>query len=93
MRRSSARRSSTPPTSTWRCRRTTWKSSRTHATKCTSLDSHRVRGAQTDLASTAAFLAGIVAQETIKVLTVQYIPLDNTCVYDGVSQAIGSIRL
>ncbi|WFD02541.1 hypothetical protein MOBT1_001225 [Malassezia obtusa] len=52
-----------------------------------------IRGAQLDLASTAAFLGGIVAQEAIKILTVQYLPLDNTCVYDGVAQAIGSIRL
>lgn len=56
-------------------------------------DSRRIRGAQLDLASTAAFLGGIVAQEAIKILTVQYLPLDNTCVYDGVAQAIGSIRL
>lgn len=52
-----------------------------------------VRGAQSDLASTAGLVAGVVAQEIIKVLTVQYLPLDNTCVYDGVAQAIGSIRL
>lgn len=52
-----------------------------------------IRGARLDLASTAAYLGGVVAQEVIKVITVQYLPLDNTCVYDGIAEAIGSIRL
>ena len=34
-----------------------------------------------------------MAQEAIKVITRQYIPLDNTCVYDGVAEAVGSFRL
>lgn len=52
-----------------------------------------VRGAHSDTPSTAALLGGLVAQEAIKVLTVQYLPLDNTCVYDGTAQALGSFRL
>uniref|UniRef100_A0A914VIZ7 Uncharacterized protein n=1 Tax=Plectus sambesii TaxID=2011161 RepID=A0A914VIZ7_9BILA len=31
----------------------------------------------------AALLGGIVAQETIKLITHQYLPVDNTFVYDG----------
>ncbi|KAL4401418.1 NEDD8 activating enzyme [Malassezia pachydermatis] len=51
------------------------------------------RGAWSDTPSTAALVGGLVAQEVIKILTVQYLPLDNTCVYDGVSAALGSFRL
>lgn len=32
----------------------------------------------------AALTGGIVSQEIIKVVTEQYIPVDNTCVFDGV---------
>ncbi|WFD29787.1 hypothetical protein MSPP1_000800 [Malassezia sp. CBS 17886] len=52
-----------------------------------------VRGAHSDTAGTAALLGGVVSQEAIKVLTMQYLPLDNTCIYDGIAQALGSIRL
>ena len=52
-----------------------------------------VRSAHSDIVSTAAFLGGVMAQEAIKVITRQYIPLDNTCVYDGVAEAVGSFRL
>lgn len=51
------------------------------------------RGAYSDTPSTAAFLGGLAAQEAIKVMTVQYLPLDNTCVYDGIVQAVNSFRL
>ena len=54
---------------------------------------HSVRGAHGDLPATAALLGGVAAQEAIKILTVQYLPLDNTCIYDGCAQAIGSFRL
>jgi amyloid beta precursor protein binding protein 1 len=43
--------------------------------------------------STAALLGGVAAQEAIKLITRQYIPLDNTAVYDGIQQAIGVFRL
>lgn len=32
----------------------------------------------------AALTGGIVSQEIIKVVTEQYIPVDNTCVFDGI---------
>ena len=51
------------------------------------------RGAHSDTPSTSAYLGGIAAQEVIKIITVQYIPLDNTCVYDGFEQAVSSFRL
>ena len=51
------------------------------------------RGGHADTPSTSALLGGVAAQEVIKIITVQYIPLDNTCVYDGIVQAVSSFRL
>lgn len=41
-----------------------------------------VRAGGSDLPTTAAFVGGVVAQEAIKILTAQYVPLDNTVVID-----------
>jgi amyloid beta precursor protein binding protein 1 len=38
-----------------------------------------------ELHNISAFTGGMVAQEIIKVITKQYIPVDNTCVFDGIS--------
>lgn len=43
----------------------------------------RSRGAE--LHNISALTGGMVAQEVIKVLTKQYIPIDNTCVFDGIA--------
>ncbi|KAE8258452.1 hypothetical protein A4X13_0g1688 [Tilletia indica] len=51
------------------------------------------RAGHADLPSTAALLGGIAAQEVIKLVTRQYIPLDNLCVYDGIKGAIGAFRV
>jgi amyloid beta precursor protein binding protein 1 len=37
-----------------------------------------------ELHNIAALTGGMVAQEVIKIITKQYIPIDNTCVFDGV---------
>jgi amyloid beta precursor protein binding protein 1 len=37
-----------------------------------------------ELHNISALTGGMVAQEAIKVLTKQYIPVDNTCVFDGI---------
>lgn len=50
----------------------------------------RARGAHSDHPPTAALVGGIVAQEAVKLITAQYIPASNTCIYDGIAQAIGS---
>lgn len=42
----------------------------------------RARGAE--LHNISALTGGMVAQEVIKVITKQYIPIDNTCVFDGI---------
>jgi amyloid beta precursor protein binding protein 1 len=37
--------------------------------------------------------AGMVAQEVIKIITKQYIPIDNTCVFDGIGSRCQVVRL
>lgn len=37
-----------------------------------------------ELHNIAALTGGMVAQEVIKVITKQYVPVDNTCVFDGI---------
>ncbi|PKY03379.1 putative ubiquitin-like activating enzyme [Aspergillus campestris IBT 28561] len=37
-----------------------------------------------ELHNTSALTGGLVAQEALKVITRQYVPLDNTCIFDGV---------
>lgn len=51
------------------------------------------RAAHSSLPSTSALMGGIVAQEAIKLITRQYIPADNTVVYDGIKQASGVFKL
>jgi amyloid beta precursor protein binding protein 1 len=45
------------------------------------------------LPTTSAFIGGIVAQEAIKLITAQYVPLDNTCIIDLVKSALEKYRL
>ncbi|PWZ01745.1 hypothetical protein BCV70DRAFT_199176 [Testicularia cyperi] len=52
-----------------------------------------VRSGHSSLPATTALLGGVVAQETIKLITKQYIPADNTVIYDGIQQAIGVFRI
>ncbi|KAJ4403246.1 hypothetical protein N0V91_006649 [Didymella pomorum] len=42
------------------------------------------RAGGAELHNVSALTGGIVSQEIIKVITEQYIPVDNTCVFDGV---------
>ena len=42
------------------------------------------RAKEGELHNISALTGGMVAQEVIKVITKQYIPLDNTCVFDGI---------
>src|SRR5699024_1192871 len=42
----------------------------------------RTEGAE--LHNISALTGGLIAQEALKVLTRQYVPLDNTCVFDGI---------
>ena len=38
-----------------------------------------------ELHNIAAVTGGMVAQEVIKVITKQYVPVDNACVFDGIA--------
>lgn len=46
-----------------------------------------------ELHNTSALTGGMVAQEIIKIITKQYIPADNTCVFDGISSRCQVLRL
>lgn len=50
------------------------------------------RAAGGELHNISAALAGMVAQEAIKVVTQQYIPVDNTCIYDGIESRCQVLR-
>ena len=43
------------------------------------------RAGGAELHNISALTGGMVAQEVIKVLTKQYIPIENTCVFDGIT--------
>jgi len=51
------------------------------------------RASDGELHNISALTGGIVAQEVIKVITKQYIPLDNTCVFDGIASKVGVFRV
>ncbi|KAL1633765.1 hypothetical protein SLS56_002644 [Neofusicoccum ribis] len=51
------------------------------------------RAGGVELHNIAALAGGMVSQEVIKVVTKQYIPVDNTCVFDGVRSKSGVIRV
>ncbi|KAL8840657.1 MAG: hypothetical protein Q9176_003770 [Flavoplaca citrina] len=52
-----------------------------------------VRAHGAELHNISALTGGMVAQEVIKVLTKQYIPIDNTCVFDGIASKSAVFRV
>jgi amyloid beta precursor protein binding protein 1 len=52
-----------------------------------------VRAGGAELHNISSLTGGLVSQETIKVITEQYIPVDNTCVFDGVKSKTEVIRV
>jgi amyloid beta precursor protein binding protein 1 len=46
-----------------------------------------------ELHNIAALTGGMVAQEMIKIITKQYIPIDNTCIFDGIASRTQVLRL
>ncbi len=52
-----------------------------------------VRAAGGELHNIAALTGGLVAQEAIKIITKQYVPVDNTCLFDGVFSKTSVIRV
>ena len=53
----------------------------------------RVRAGGGELHNIAALTGGLVSQEVIKVVTEQYVPVDNTCVFDGVKSKTTVLRV
>ncbi|MCJ1472373.1 hypothetical protein MMC13_001020 [Lambiella insularis] len=51
------------------------------------------RGSASELHNISALTGGMVAQEAIKVLTKQYVPIDNTCVFDGITSKSAVFKL
>jgi hypothetical protein len=51
----------------------------------------RVRAPSAELPNTAAFLGGMVAQETIKMITKQYVPVKGHCVIDLIDTWTGVV--
>lgn len=51
------------------------------------------RAAGGELHDLSAVVGGMVAQEAIKIITKQYIPIDNTCIFDGISSRCQVLRL
>ena len=49
------------------------------------------RSPTADLPTTAAFLGGLVAQEAIKMITKQYIPINSVCVVDLIGTWTGML--
>jgi NEDD8-activating enzyme E1 regulatory subunit len=53
----------------------------------------RTRAGGGELHNIASTMGGLVSQEAIKLITRQYIPSDNTCVFDGISSATNVWKL
>lgn len=51
----------------------------------------RARGGE--LHNISALTGGMVAQEMIKIITKQYIPIDNTCIFDGIGSRCQVLKL
>ena len=46
-----------------------------------------------ELHNISSLTGGMVAQEVIKIITKQYIPIDNTCVFDGITSRTQVLRI
>ena len=52
-----------------------------------------VRAQGQELHNISALTGGLVGQEVIKVITKQYVPVDNTCIFDGVKSRSETFRI
>lgn len=52
-----------------------------------------VRFGSSELANIAALVGGLVSQEIIKLITRQYIPIDNTVIFDGTRAMSSTFQL
>ena len=54
---------------------------------------YRCRYGASELHSIAAFMGGMLAQETIKIITGQFVPFNNTLIYNGMKQSTITVEL
>ncbi|RMY42356.1 hypothetical protein D0865_12031 [Hortaea werneckii] len=52
-----------------------------------------VRAGGGELHNIASLMGGLISQEVIKIITRQYVPVDNTCLFDGVKSRSQVLRL
>ncbi|KAL9052965.1 MAG: hypothetical protein Q9162_005083 [Coniocarpon cinnabarinum] len=52
-----------------------------------------VRANGAELHNVSAVMGGIAAQEVIKVITEQYVPIDNVCLFDGIASKTSVLRM
>ena len=62
-----------------------------HGEKPPQVTEEVARAAGGEMHNISAVLGGMVAQEVIKVVTEQYIPVDNTCIFDGIRKPLPGI--
>ena len=55
--------------------------------------STRCRYGASELHSIASYMGGVAAQEVIKVLTGQFVPINNTLIYNGFMQTSTTVQL
>jgi amyloid beta precursor protein binding protein 1 len=46
-----------------------------------------------ELHTISALTGGMVSQEVIKIITKQYVPIDNTCIFDGITSRTQILRI
>ncbi|QIW99555.1 hypothetical protein AMS68_005073 [Peltaster fructicola] len=51
------------------------------------------RAGGAELHNIASLTGGMIAQEVVKVVTAQYVPVDNTCVFDGIESKSSVLRI
>jgi len=51
-----------------------------------------VRTPNADLPNTAALLGGVVAQEVIKMITKQYVPINGSCIIDLIDMSTATLN-
>ena len=54
---------------------------------------NRCRYGAAELHSVASFMGGVAAQEVIKVLTAQFVPINNTFIYNAAQQTSATVCL
>ncbi|KAH0259249.1 hypothetical protein KCU91_g15315, partial [Aureobasidium melanogenum] len=61
--------------------------------KCANIVRELVRAGASELHNIGSLVGGMVAQEVIKVITKQYVPIDNTCIFDGIESKASVLRV